>query len=388
MILTRLGARPAVECWLVMRQRNFLTIALTLLMLAHGSCASPHRTPAAPQPSRALFLVKQNGKFGYIDRSGRVVIQPQYEHAGYFVDGRALVYIQSKPYFIDGSGKVLFASPFRDYDGTFREGYTGGYVGREGFRYVDRNGAFVEGTFAVGGPFSEGLAAVGVKRDRAGRQEDTQAESGDILFGAIDSTGTFRIPPRFLAVGTFSHGLALVYVGETNRQGSGKRAGKWGYIDRTGRMVIAAQFDWANDLSEGLASVGVGELKGYIDNQGRYAIPLKPHFFAGPFKEGLAYVRDVKPDSPLIGDYYYINTRGDVVLPPDRRFSACDFSEGFVESYYIDGKQGLIDKQGRWLVPPVYDHAGPFQDGLAYVDIDGKIGYVDTHGHFVWQLTE
>jgi hypothetical protein len=371
-----------------MRQRNYFTITLAVLMFAHGSWASADPIPAVGRQLRSLFPVKQDGRFGYIDRFGGVVIPPRYEYAGRFAEGRALVLIRSKPHFIDDDGKVLFPSPFEEYNVTFAEGYAGGRVGRDGYRYVDRQGTFIEGSFAAGGPFSEGLAAVGVRRMGAGQQKDPQVNFGGIWFGFVDTTGTIRIPPQFLAVGAFSHGLAPVYVGGVDRECTGIDSGKWGYIDPTGRMVIAAQFDRAGSFSEGLAAVGVGDLKGYIDTKGRYVIPLRPHFLAGPFREGLAYVRDVAPGGGVIGNYYYINKRADVVLPPDPRFFAFSFSGGSVPSYFGNGSQGLIDKQGRWLLPPEFDHVEPVDSGLAYVAIDGKIGYVDAQGRFVWQPTK
>jgi len=365
-----------------LRRLTYLTIILPVFLVAHGSGAQTRPTPPAAPQFPLLFPVKQEGKFGYIDRSGRVIIQPQYEHAGRFAEGRALVRIQSKPHFIDGAGKVLFSSPFHD-DVTFAEGYAGGHVGRDGYRYIDTAGKCINGSFATGRPFREGRAAVGMRRTAEEEKRDPQVNFDGIWFGFIDTTGTLRIPPRYLAVGAFSHGLAPVYVGGINRQCTGLEGGKWGYIDRTGRFAIDAQFDRAEDFSEGVAVVSVGESKGYIDTQGRHVIPLGPRVLAGPFKDGVAFIRDV-----VGGDYYYINKQGETVLPPEPRFFAFNFSEGFVPSYWVDGGgQGLIDKRGRWLVPPQFDHVGPFEGGLAYVAVDGKFGYVDTQGQFVWKPT-
>ena len=41
--------------------------------------------------SDGLALVRVNGRYGYIDKSGKLTIQPQFDSAGGFSDGLALV---------------------------------------------------------------------------------------------------------------------------------------------------------------------------------------------------------------------------------------------------------------------------------------------------------
>jgi hypothetical protein len=52
------------------------------------------------------------------------------------------------------------------------------------------------------------------------------------------------------------------------------------------------------------------------------------------------------------------------------------------------GQWGYIDKAGRWVVQPQFDHALPFRGALAMVDQGGRIGYIDRNGRFVWPLTK
>ena len=99
-------------------------------------------------------------------------------------------------------------------------------------------------------------------------------------------TGKVVIAAQFDEAMPFSEGLAAVKIGTD-------KAGKWGYIDKQGKMVIAAQFDEVTEFSNGLAAVGVGTDKarkwGYIDRQGKMVI--EPQFvYATPFSEGLAQV--------------------------------------------------------------------------------------------------
>jgi WD40 repeat protein len=55
-----------------------------------------------------------------------------------------------------------------------------------------------------------------------------------------------------------------------------KSGGLWGYIDRTGSFVIPPQFDQAYSFSDGLAGVQVGEKRGFILSDGSFA--AEPQF--------------------------------------------------------------------------------------------------------------
>lgn len=63
----------------------FLLIGIILLVSAEEF--------VDPNP---YFLIKVGKKYGYIDRTGKVVIEPKYPYAGPFYDGRAYVSIREK----------------------------------------------------------------------------------------------------------------------------------------------------------------------------------------------------------------------------------------------------------------------------------------------------
>ena len=60
-------------------------------------------------------------KYGFIDKSGKVVIELQFDDAGYFSEGLACVEKDDKYFFIDKSGKVVIEPQF-DEVGDFSEG--------------------------------------------------------------------------------------------------------------------------------------------------------------------------------------------------------------------------------------------------------------------------
>src|SRR5690242_17555808 len=57
----------------------------------------------------ALYPVHANGKYGYMDRSGKLVIQPQFDKAEEFSEGLAPVQAGNRWGYTDKSGK--FAIP-------------------------------------------------------------------------------------------------------------------------------------------------------------------------------------------------------------------------------------------------------------------------------------
>jgi hypothetical protein len=138
-------------------------------------------------------------------------------------------YYHGKFGFIDKTGRLVIGYQFDDADG-FREGLAPVKVGKL-WGYVDKTGRFaVEPQFSNASWFSEGLAAVSV---------------GD-SWGFIDKSGKLVINPQFMgAVGSFSGGLALMWaLDSTNFL-------HYGYIDARGNVVISPQFPLALDSPKG-----------------------------------------------------------------------------------------------------------------------------------------
>ena len=58
-----------------MKKVVFLLMAVLLAVLLSSS-------PQAQKEPDRLFLIKEKGKYGYMDRTGRMVIPPQYRGCG------------------------------------------------------------------------------------------------------------------------------------------------------------------------------------------------------------------------------------------------------------------------------------------------------------------
>lgn len=285
---------------------------------------------AAPgQSGGAFFVIEENGKSGFIDRTGKVVVEPR---------------------FIGCSYKMRFAEDLavactKDSD-------------KAGF--IDRTGKFViEQKFADARNFSEGLAVAFFGEYHMHR--------GFEKAGFVDKTGKIVVEPVFSRAMDFFEGLAAVY-----------KDGRWGYIDKTGKTVIPFKFDYAFSFSGGLARVFVDDKYGYIDRQGNFVV--RPQFTeAENFSEGLALVRI---GGETIFPYPYLTREIIEILPHP-------YSTGEMIENLPPGKGGnqsryaYINQKGKILFEFDTARAGSFSDGLAAIEIENRFGFIDRTGSFV-----
>jgi len=326
-----------------------------------------------------LFPVVIDGKLGYINNQGEMVIPPQFEFVdwpySHFFEGLAPVSVGGKFGYIDATGTMVI-QPLFDIADPFSEGLA--EVGDNNlWGFIDETGTVVV-PMHYGqhpGPFSEGLCAVMV---------DERLGGGKLQIEYIDRTGTVVLGPFEQSTG-FSEGLAAVGFGEDD-------AVKWGYIDATGRVVIPPQFDWVREFSEGLAAVGFPANNdaakwGYIDKTG--AVVIEPRFDGvDPFSEGLAAVAFLQDDAVRYG---YIDKTGTVVIRPQFEW-AMEFSEGLAAVGTNSGLCGYIDKTGAFVIPMKLEGQAfhPFSGGLARIDTtttDGSVSptYIDRTGKVIWR---
>lgn len=226
-------------------------------------------------------------KWGFMDRSGRWAIKRQYSFADDFSEGLAGVEVDGKYGFINQKGEMVIEPRFLPRKGTealitvatsrFSEGLACVKVDGSGYGYIDKQGKFViPPQFSRAQEFSEGLAWVVANDgkigwiDKAGRWVVTGVNglsfSGELgvvyssesydwryseglvpfliinnkryLRGYMDQRGAVVIKPRgdedFGKLGPFLGGVALVHFFVNGRDGVLE---KLAYIDRSGRFI-------------------------------------------------------------------------------------------------------------------------------------------------------
>jgi DNA-binding transcriptional regulator/RsmH inhibitor MraZ len=327
------------------------------------------------------------GKWGFIDRTGRFRIPPRYNGAGQFSEGVAYAWFweggQRKDGVVDEKGRFTELPEVNAYEFTFHDGLARFQtpMGQERkYGYMDKTGRVViPPQFHDSGHFSEGLAWVAVLKEHKW------------LYGFIDKTGRVVIEPQFAyQPGDFVDGLAKV-IGQTDM----------GFIDHAGRFRITVEYEHSGDFfSEGLLAVIQGSPPRGVylkrDGQVAFEIPFWQQRTAhqrslysirrlqlAPFSEGLAPVLSLNK----LG---FIDKMGKVVIEPLFR-ETNGFSEGLAGVKIIgsDGQYvwGYIDRTGRLAIAPQFREARPFAGGLARVSTaDGKERLIDRSGKVIWQF--
>jgi WG containing repeat len=343
------------------------------------------------KPADPLFRFVRNGRAGYIDSTGRIIIQPLLPAGdnffGEFHEGLVAVKDDHGYQYLDRSGRLAFR-----IDAWFAFDFSEGLApasrnnGSPKWGFVDRTGNFVVPPqyFAVGA-FSEGLAKISV--------------SGEVgSTGYIDHDGKFNIPAQLSYGSSFHEGLAAVIIEGPCRISNGGSCGlaefqptqprstsecRYAFIDKSGKTISELRFDVANDFSEGLAAVRIGRQWGYVDRSGRISISPK-FYFAEQFSEGLAAViQDGKTG--------FIDRSGNFVIPPQFE-SAGNFSDGRALITEFDGRgrptYRFITRNGKFAFPGTFAAAAPFSYGLAHVALNGlskgTLAWINTSGEPVF----
>ena len=271
-------------------------------------------------------------KYGYINKSGEIVIELKYGDARDFSEGLAAVKIDGLDGYINRAGQIIIKPQF-DYAGKFSEDLAGVRDANDKYGYINKSGAYViEPQFEDAYEFTNGRAIV----------KDVSEK-----FWKIDRTGNYLAGPQDDAFPYFQEGLTLKYVN-----------GLYGFADKSGKIIIEPQFGFARNFLESLAVVSKAE-----PNTLQLLARDTPSLTTPPINAG------------------YIDKTGNIVI--DFQFDrAKDFSEGMA-AIKKDNKWGYIDKTGNIIIEPQFSIARPFSQGLAGVGINGKQGYIDKSGNFV-----
>ena len=237
-----------------------------------------------------LFRVVKDGKVGYIDATGNLVIPHRFDltfNWGWdFMEGVAPVQVGRGWGFIDSAGSFVIPAMFEGVR-PFSEGRALVGLGADGPPYrigfIGKDGKFI-GEPNINGAarsFSEGLAAVELANGR---------------FRYIDKSGRIALPQQFAWAGQFSQGLARVIerggcevlenpcdcidvaadpvdrTQQIRKPADPLPPCRFSFIDKSGKTVLTG-FQNAHEFSEGVAGVRRSKLWGFIGADGSQMIP-------------------------------------------------------------------------------------------------------------------
>lgn len=327
-----------------MNQLQVITIVISA-WLSTGACfalenANNNQELWLPDIEQSGALSKVAAKlqsrklWGFVDKTGKFVIKPQYSQVQQFHDGIALVQQDTQYFKIDKLGNKI-TPPL----------------------------AFAQ--------VNASLQAEDEAKNAAERLEnEKQTYKGDIF----DATGTKILAHiQDVTLWPFSEGLAAC--------GFHNKENKVGFIDLQGRTVIEPAFQFLGNFQNGIAVVGqiVDEKEGFIDKTGHL---IGGHCFkyAWNFENGFGIVCKQK-SAPLFEEWGFIDKDGKELMGDYIRVD--HFSAGLAPVQTRSGLWGFIDTQGNMVIPPQFEWASSFSDNLAIVKTESGYGLIDLLGHFV-----
>lgn len=238
---------------------------------------------------KKLTPKERYGKWGYVDQDYNIVISFEYDNARPFYDGLAEVQQNGKLGFIDKIGKVIIPMIYEKIYNYRLES--------DGLLYVikDNKRGIVEKTGKVIIPVIYDQLSYGFSDGLTNAKKDTK-------WGYIDKLGNEVIPFHYEEAEAVKEGLMKV-----------KQNGKWGFIDTMGITVIPIKYDKAFDFSEDVVALVKDGKCGFVDKNNREIISFKYDGNVGnypyiKFKKGLANVK-------LNDKWGYINKTDKVVIP-------------------------------------------------------------------------
>lgn len=175
--------------------------------------------------------------FGYVDKAGNVAIDIAFERAYRFSDGLAPVVKNGKMGFIDTTGKVVidFRYDANDLGVGFRDGMARVFIDRTPL-YIDRSGNVIvkPGRYVFAEHFTDGMARVG----KGSFKDNT------LRYGYINARGEEVIPCQYLYAQEFSEGFASV----------AKEKDTFAYIDKTGKPLTPFKYFYLEKFENGFGT--------------------------------------------------------------------------------------------------------------------------------------
>lgn len=304
--------------------------------------------------SNGVGTITKSDKYGFIDITGNVILEPQWDYIGESIAGIAVAKKGDKTFIIDTTGKVLFESQWDDV-----------------------------------GDFHEGIAVV----------------SKDGKYGLIDKTGKIIAEPQWdeLVRNYISYEMPSIV----------RKGNKYGYINTMTGKVIIDQLDYAWDFSDGLAGVTRGDKRFFIDTTGKIAFEFP--WKGGSFEKGVCTIITddglgfIDTTGKVISEPQWDGTMGFheglAAVKKGEKWGYMDwddwrranpnsiFAGGSspgepVQVLEEEGKWGFIDMNGNLITEIEYDEVKNFHEGRAIVVKDGKWGFIDTTGRMIFQLIE
>lgn len=285
-------------------------------------------------------------EYGYIDSKANIQIKPKFRDASAFVSGVAAVGVCE-------SGKAIK------------------------YGYIDKKGEYtVKPKFDEARDFHTipntkiEVAIVGIGEDKASRK-----------YGLIKKDGTYFTTPQFDYIEEYSNQSSSCEFTTVYNKKDGKEF--YGVLDSTGKLVVDTKYSYISisnyEVQSGFISININSLYGLYDIK-RSKVVEPEYSYVLILEDGVKTFKRI--DGKEMSGVYLTN--GVVVEPKYDRLSSWNSEEILYETE-LNGKYGLLGKNGTEVLEPIYDEIrdnGDFQ----YATLNGKISLITENGKFINNL--
>jgi hypothetical protein len=420
--------RKSAASWLLAAAGAIACAVLALAILYRGT----EQIRADSSGGEYLYQQYENGKYGYINKKGEMVIAPSYfTGPSYFkTDELALVMIaeededgvsewqwinakgeviqmpgsgmddweswhdgmmiyktKGKWGIVDNSGTVVLKAVYDSISYSSNKVYEAEKNGKTEYWYAADSGLVKLDCDSVGRLFADEILIIN-KNKKTGFVNIKKDIVVDPVYDSIDTEYLEQYGIMFVGknkkygcIGkTGKILLKIAYSGISGFSEDGlaivTKNGKCGLINTKGKLVMKPAYDYIEDSSDnGLISVYNNKKCGYISTKGKVVIKPAYNNISLYYEDGLAVVEKNEK-------YGLVSTKGKVILKPVYDELSLSAEEGLVV-VKKNGKYGLYNTKGKTIVKLIYEDAGSVSEGLIAVKKNQKWGYIDTKGNVV-----
>lgn len=303
-----------------------------------------------------MIVYEINNKYGFLNMSLKEVIPPKYDYIGdraavSFWGDYAIISLDSKYGIINKKGVQIL--PLK-YDFTYISNNVIYGLLNKKLWIFDKTGKAVK---QLNYDFEE--------RDfpEFYDNDDLAKVSKNKKYGFISKTGKEEIPCKYEEVSLFNEGLAPAKLDD-----------KYGIIDTKGKAVIPFKFSgFSSQFSEGLIGILINGKWGFMDKTGKIVIKRK-YDYVNDFKNGYSIVK-------LDNKYGVIDTTDREIVPiiyneitSIEEINETSFVEnrGFWRVQTLDYQQGIVNKEGKLVIPIGKYYISKYFKGQAVVNKENK----------------
>ena len=260
-----------------------------------------------------LLSIKKEGKYGFTDTSGKVVIEPVYDDAESFQEGYALVEKNNVYGYINKVGRVKIDFTYEDASSFFQQA---AIVRKNKETYlIDHAEKKVSGIYDEIADFADHTAIV--KKNNA--------------YGAINQDGEEIIKPTFLYLSDFSENVASFMQNNT-----------YGFINKQGFTVIAPLFNWVSAFKDNQCRIKMNNHFGLINKKGDFIIDPLYDFIDEAYKGIYLVVKN--------NLYGFVDSSGcyltEIKYTYNPSLKVSDLTNGMLMRLIKNNKEEVQDKDG------------------------------------------